>query len=66
MKSVNDYGQSDYSTAANGAVILLVPDAPYDLANDQSVTEDTRIKFTWFEGANNGGTPVIDYTVYYD
>lgn len=44
----------------------MVPDSPYDLTNDSTVTEDTRIKFTWVEGANNGGTPVIDYTIYYD
>ena len=32
--SVNVYGSSVYSTAGNGAVIQLVPDAPLNLTND--------------------------------
>jgi len=43
-----------------------VPDAPTTLANDATTTTDTVIKFTWTEGASNGGTAVIDYDVYYD
>ena len=50
----------------SGAVIQLVPDAPVELINDDITTTDTVIRFTWKEGANNGGSPVIDYTVYYD
>jgi hypothetical protein len=55
-----------YSSAGNGAVIWLVPDAPYNLANDPLTTTDMVIRFTWTQGESNGGTPVIDYTVYYD
>jgi hypothetical protein len=36
------------------------------LANDPSTTIDTVIRFTWSDGASDGGSPVIDYTVYYD
>lgn len=50
----------------SGAVIQLVPDAPMELINDDITTTDTVIRFTWKEGNNNGGSPVIDYTVYYD
>ena len=64
--SVNVYGSSVYSTAGNGAVIQLVPDAPLNLTNDPTTTSDTLIRFTWSQGLSNGGTPVIDYTVQYD
>jgi len=30
------------------------------------VTIDTLIRFTWSEGASNGGSSVLDYNVYYD
>jgi hypothetical protein len=43
-----------------------VPDAPVSLTNDPSTTIDTVIRFTWSDGASDGGSPVIDYTVYYD
>jgi len=43
-----------------------VPDAPINLANDPTTTTDTVIKFTWNQGVSNGGTSVIDYSVYYD
>jgi hypothetical protein len=36
------------------------------LTNDPSTTTDTVIRFTWSDGASDGGSPVIDYTVYYD
>ena len=64
--SVNVYGSSVYSTAGNGAVIQLVPDAPLNLSNDPTFSTNSVIKFTWNQGLSNGGTPVIDYTIYYD
>jgi len=45
--SVNVYGSSVYSSAGNGAVIQLVPDAPLNLTNDPTTTIDTLIRFTW-------------------
>jgi hypothetical protein len=64
--SVNIYGDSEQSTAGNGAVIQYVPDAPITLANDPTTTSDTLIRFTWSDGASDGGSSVIDYTVIYD
>ena len=64
--SENFYGDSIDSAAGNGAVIQYVPDAPISLQNDLSVTTDTVIRFTWLDGISNGGTPVIDFAVYYD
>jgi hypothetical protein len=43
-----------------------VPDTPISLANDPLTTTDTVIRFTWSDGSSDGGTSVIDYTVYYD
>jgi len=30
------------------------------------MTTDKVIRFTWTDGASDGGTPVIDYVVIYD
>lgn len=64
--SINVYGDSVISDAGAGAVIQLVPDAPVSLTNDPLTTIDSTIRFTWSDGASDGGTGVIDYTVYYD
>ena len=64
--SVNFYGDSVESVIGTGAVIQLVPDAPVSLTNDPTVTTDTQIRFTWSDGASDGGNSVIDYAVYYD
>ena len=64
--SVNSYGDSVESATGSGAVIQLVPDATLSLANDPTVTTDTQIRFTWSDGASDGGNAVIDYAVYYD
>jgi hypothetical protein len=44
----------------------LVPDTPLSVNNDATITSATNIKITWLEGVSNGGSPVIDYWVYYD
>jgi hypothetical protein len=36
----NYYGDSVFSVSGNGAVILLVPDAPVNLMNDPTITTD--------------------------
>jgi hypothetical protein len=38
ISAVNDYGDSIPSNAGNGAVIVLVPDAPISLVNNLDVT----------------------------
>ena len=43
-----------------------MPDAPISLTNDPIVTTDTQIRFTWADGASDGGNAVIDYAVFYD
>ena len=66
------YGTSVNSPAGNTAVIRDVPDAPTLLQNVEftylsaDTTTDQQIRFTWQDGATDGGAPVIDYDVYYD
>lgn len=43
-----------------------IPDAPVNLVNDLSVTTDERIKITWSDVPYDGGSPVIDYDIYFD
>lgn len=62
----NFYGDSDPSEATNSGLVQLIPDAPVSLLNGPSVTDATQIKLTWSDGASNGGSVVLDYTVYYD
>ena len=64
--SVNVYGESQQSSAGNGALIQTIPDSPINLLNDASTTTGYLIKFTWTEGISNGGSKVIDYNIYYD
>ena len=62
--ATNVYGSSKASEAGNGAVILTYPDAPINLAVNSDITVGSTVGLTWDEGAQNGGTTVLDYTVY--
>lgn len=42
-----------------------MPDAPINLANDEAVTDAFKVGLTWQPGPSDGGSAVIDYTVYY-
>ena len=63
VTAVNAYGNSLESAAGNYAIILRVPDVPLSLQNVPSVTNRNTIGLLWYEGAQDGGTPVIDYTL---
>jgi hypothetical protein len=64
VTAVNILGESISSLVGNGAIILTFPDEPINLANNLEVTWGTTIGLTWDEGSSNGGTSVIDYTVF--
>lgn len=64
--AVNYYGESMESDEGNGAIVLLVPDAPTGLADNVAVTTAYVIGFTWNDGMSTGGTPIIDYRITYD
>lgn len=63
--AINIIGESLPSEHDNGAIILTYPDAPTDLANVPAITTSSQVGLIWFEGANNGGSPVIDYQIAY-
>lgn len=66
VSATNDYGTSEFSEIGNGGVIVLVPDAPKDLVNVPSVTNDQTIGFAWSDGDSNGLETILDYRVWYD
>jgi len=45
--STNAYGSSEPSDFGNGGVIVLVPDAPINLADNTAVTSRSVIEFSW-------------------
>lgn len=65
VSATNIVGTSDFSTVENGAILLTYPDAPQNLADDTLVTSMYQIGLAWYAGANDGGTPVIDYRIWY-
>lgn len=67
--AINGIGDSKNSSSGNGGVLpnaATVPDAPINLARDAANTSKTQLAITWSAGASNGGTVVIDYSVYWD
>lgn len=47
-------------------MILTIPDAPLNLANNAGLTSAQQIGLTWSQGLYNGGTPVISYSLFFD
>ena len=43
-----------------------MPDAPISLINNAELTSNLKIGLTWSNGVSNGGSAVLDYSVYYD
>lgn len=62
--SINTYGESYISEPGNNAVIQLVPDAPLNFANVVEITDAFQVGLEWTEG-DDGGTPVIDWRIWY-
>jgi hypothetical protein len=63
LTAYNLYGQSLTSADGNGAVILTVPDAPVSFEVDYSLKTITSISLMWADAVEDGGTPILDYTV---
>lgn len=61
----NVVGDSQTSDVGNGAIILTQPDKPIALSDNAAVTSSNQIALTWNEGTDDGGSPVIDYTISY-
>jgi hypothetical protein len=61
--ALNAYGTSSTSLEGNGAVILMSPDTPLNLAEIVASKTSTSISLQWDQGVANGGSAVIDYRV---
>ena len=66
LTATNIQGTTPESPVGNGAIILTFPDTPTSFTNVPSITNGYQIGLTWTKGVNEGGTPVIDYRVWYD
>jgi len=63
--AINIKGASIESDAGSGGIILTEPDAPVNLVNLPLITNANSVGLDWQNGANDGGSPVIDYRVSY-
>lgn len=66
VTATNFYGSSQVSDVFNGAYMVILPDAPTNLADNEAVTTASVIGLTWNEGLSDGGTPILDYAISYD
>jgi len=66
VTTYNLYGDSVTSESGFEAIILRLPDAPVSLAETVSARTENSITFTWSPGAEDGGTPILDYRISYD
>jgi len=65
VESRNAFG---YSTTYSNEVSIRaakIPDAPIGLSNVDQLTRSGVIGLTWTPGAYDGGSPVIDYSIYF-
>lgn len=47
-------------------VAATLPDPPVSLDRDEVNTDKTQVAITWSAGPSNGGSVVIDYSIYWD
>jgi len=62
----NIYGNSALSDPGFDAIILTNPDPPVSLAETVDSRSKTSITFSWQDGEEDGGAPVIDYRINFD
>ena len=62
----NVIGSSPPSAAGNGASIQNGPSYPLNLAENRAWTTSYSIGLVWSDVADNGGSQVLDYRVWYD
>jgi hypothetical protein len=63
VSAVNIYGESDQSVESSGLQYNEVPDAPLNLAENNSVRTSTNNGLTWSPGVLDGGQAVINYRI---
>lgn len=65
VQARNSFGYSTYSSEVS-ILAAQVPDKPVSLANVAATTTAVQIGLEWTDGAYDGGTSIIDYTVFSD
>jgi hypothetical protein len=63
ITAINSYGESEFAVIVNFTIILPTnePSAPQNLLG---VNETTSIYLTWEIPLNDGGTPILSYSIY--
>jgi hypothetical protein len=62
--ATNVKGDSIISLEGNGASIIQPPDAPVNLVEDVLLRSKSTLGLIWNAGSQDGGSPVLDYTIY--
>lgn len=65
VKARNIIGQSEFSETTS-ILAAQIPDEPTDLVNVPQITLANQIGLQWIAPVFDGGSPVIDYRVWYD
>ncbi len=66
MTAINAYGLSTTSEPGSGATIITYPSSPLSFCEDTSKRTATSVGLEWQVGTSDGGSPIIDFEVYYD
>lgn len=61
----NAYGDSDQSVEGNGAVITTTPDAPINLAEDETQRTKSTLAIKWDPAPFTGGASIDYYRISY-
>lgn len=59
----NIYGNSAESVLSNPTVLMADSDVPINLQENIALRSFTQVAFTWQDGLNNNGSPIVSYTV---
>lgn len=65
VKARNIYGYGEFSAIVS-ILTAQIPDQPIALANVPLVTTAYQIGLSWSAPVFNGGSPLIDYSIWYD
>ncbi len=74
VSAINAYGNSLNSTSGfgldsttgSGGILITNPDPPISLSEVVSLRTNTTLGLSWVNGLSDGGSPVLDYTVFSD
>ena len=62
VRAVNSIGESSNSIFY-GVIAAGLPDPPISFVRNEALTTKTQVAFSWSSPPDNGGSPVLDYTI---